>query len=341
MPSTYFCNKECFKKAWKEHHKIHKEYIKKTNFKPPSFDYTGKLRPYYVSPMRKVPSHIPRPDYADTGVPESERKHKEKIIIHTHKQIKKIRHICRIGREVLDIAGHMVKPGVTTEEIDIAVHNACIERGAYPSPLNYYEFPKACCTSVNEVICHGIPDARPLKDGDIVNVDISVYKDGYHGDLNETFIVGKVDKESKELIQTTYNSLMAAIKAIKPGFFIRDFGKIISKVCNKKNYGVVRSYCGHGIGELFHCAPNIPHYSKNKAIGTCKPGMVFTIEPMVNMRSWRDRTWPDSWTSVTADGRRSAQFEHTILVTKTGFEILTKRTKNSVPFFWESEKKNG
>eukprot|EP00466_Bigelowiella_natans_P000384 jgi/Bigna1/51508/estExt_Genewise1Plus.C_10273 len=338
LPSTYFCDKTCFKDAWNAHKAVHKEAALRLAFKPPPFNYTGKLRPHYVTPMRKVPAHIKKPDYADTGKPVSENTPaRDKIVIHTKEQIKRIRHICKIGREVLDLAGQMVKPGVTTEAIDAKVHEWSIERGAYPSPLNYHFFPKSCCTSPNEVICHGIPDARPLEDGDIVNIDISVYKNGFHGDLNETFLVGNVDDESKHLVKTTYDSLMLAIKACKPGMFVRDFGKIISKHCNKRRLSVVRSYCGHGIGEMFHCAPNVPHYSKNKAIGICKPGMVFTIEPMINIRSFRDKTWPDGWTSVTADGLRSAQFEHTLLVTETGCEVLTARTKNSVPFHWEKE----
>ncbi|GAB5358849.1 hypothetical protein AAMO2058_000494300 [Amorphochlora amoebiformis] len=346
LPSTYFCNKQCFSKAWKQHNQIHKEQLAKLAFKPPPFAYTGDLRPHYVTPMRKVPSHIPKPDYAVSGIPVSETQNKRKVFLHTKNQIKGVREACRVGREVLDLAGQMVKPGVTTEEIDKAVHMWCIERNAYPSPLNYHGFPKSCCTSPNEVICHGIPDGRALVEGDIVNIDITVYKNGYHGDLNETFLVGEVDEESKRLVKTTYESLMLAIQACKPGAFIRDFGKIISKYCNKRKFSVVRSYCGHGIGELFHCAPNVPHYSKNKAVGICKPGMIFTIEPMINMNSWRDKTWPDDWTSVTSDGKRSAQFEHTILVTEKGCEVLTARTKNSVPFHWEKkpekkqEKKN-
>uniref|UniRef100_A0A7S3YVT8 Methionine aminopeptidase n=2 Tax=Lotharella globosa TaxID=91324 RepID=A0A7S3YVT8_9EUKA len=338
LPSTYYCDKKCFTQAWKAHNQIHKEHARRLAFKPPSFAYTGKLRPHYVTPMRKVPAHIKKPDYAISGTPVSEMRDKDKVVILNEKQIEGLREACRVGREVLDLAGHMVKPGVTTEEIDVKVHQWCIERGAYPSPLNYHNFPKSCCTSPNEVICHGIPDARPLQEGDIVNIDITVYKNGFHGDLNETFLVGEVDEESKKLVRTTYESLMLAIRACKPDFFIRDFGKIISKHCNRKNYSVVRSYCGHGIGELFHCAPNVPHYSKNKAIGTCKPGMAFTIEPMINIKSWRDKTWPDNWTSVTADGKRSAQFEHTILVTETGCEVLTARTANSKPFWWEEQK---
>jgi len=189
--------------------------------------------------------------------------------------------------------------------------------------------------SVNEVVCHGIPDCRELCDGDIVNIDISVYYKGYHGDLNETFLVGKVADKFQKLIKTTYDSLMKAIELVKPGTAIRELGNVISAVVSKQGYSVVRTYCGHGIGELFHCAPNVPHYARNKAVGVLRPGMVFTIEPMINYGAWRDKLWPDDWTCVTADGERSAQFEHTLLVTNNGVEILTARTKNSPPLFWE------
>lgn len=237
----------------------------------------------------------------------------------------------------MDVAARAVAVGVTCEEIDRIVHEACLERDCYPSPLYYYNFPKSCCTSVNEVICHGIPDMRPLEDGDIVNVDISVYHEGYHGDLNETFTVGTVDQKYKDLIKTTHDSLFEAIKLVKPGTMCRDFGKVISRTVKKAGYSVVRSYCGHGIGELFHCGPNIPHYAKNKAVGELKPGVVFTIEPMINMGCWQDETWPDEWTSVTQDGKRSAQFEHTLLVTEDGCEILTARLESSPPLWWEEK----
>jgi methionyl aminopeptidase len=156
----------------------------------------------------------------------------------------------------------MVRPGVTTEQIDQMVHEETIKRNAYPSPLNYHDFPKSCCTSVNEVICHGIPDMRALEDGDIVNIDITVFKDGFHGDLNETFLVGNVAPAYKKLIRTTYESLQHAINAVKPGVACRDFGTLISKHVNAQGYQVVKTYCGHGIGDLFHCAPNIPHYAR-------------------------------------------------------------------------------
>ena len=241
---------------------------------------------------------------------------------------------------MLDYGHSLVRVGVTTEEIDRLVHLKCVELDCYPSPLNYHHFPKSCCTSVNEVICHGIPDARPLQEGDIVNIDISVYHKGFHGDLNETYCVGAVDDDSRRLIRVTYDAMMLAIAHVKPGVMCRDFGDIITRHCSKHHFAVVRTYCGHGIGRLFHePAPNIPHYARNKAVGVLKPGMVFTIEPMVNAGTWRDVTWKDEWTSTTADGKRSAQFEHTVLVTDTGVEVLTARTKDSPPLWWEEERK--
>lgn len=170
-----------------------------------------------------------------------------------------------------------------------------------------------------------------------MNVDVSVYKDGFHADLNETFCVGNVDQKSKDLIKTSHDCLMKSLELVKPGTFFRDFGEVITKVANKAGMSVVRAYVGHGIGALFHPPPTIPHYARNKAVGQCKPGMVFTIEPMINLGSWKDVTWPDDWTSVTADGKRSAQFEHTVLVTEKGYEILTARTKDSPPMWWEVE----
>uniref|UniRef100_A0A8C4TY77 Methionine aminopeptidase n=1 Tax=Falco tinnunculus TaxID=100819 RepID=A0A8C4TY77_FALTI len=302
------------------------------------YRYTGKLRPHYpLTPTRPVPSYIQRPDYADhpLGMSESEQalKGTSQIKILSSEDIEGMRVVCRLAREVLDVAAMMVKAGVTTEEIDHAVHLACIARNCYPSPLNYYNFPKSCCTSVNEVICHGIPDRRPLQEGDIVNVDITVYRNGYHGDLNETFYVGEVDEGARRLVQTTYECLMQAIDAVKPGVRYRELGNIIQKHAQANGFSVVRSYCGHGIHKLFHTAPNVPHYAKNKAVGVMKPGHVFTIEPMICEGGWQDETWPDGWTAVTRDGKRSAQFEHTLLVTDTGCEILTRRLDSICPHF--------
>lgn len=336
LPAARFCDQECFKKNWAFHKVVHEVAKQQAEFKPPSFQWTGRLRPHYVSPQLSSPPEIPRPDYAITGQPLSELALKQSNVIKvlTKKEIKHARAACRLGREILDLAHSHVRPGITTDEIDRIVHAAIISRGAYPSPLNYHNFPKSICTSVNEVICHGIPDARPLEEGDIVNLDVTVYYKGFHGDLNETYCVGEVEPRYKKLIESTYNALEAAILHVKPGVMCRDFGDIISKVTNKDGFQVVRSYCGHGIGAQFHSSPNIPHYAKNKAVGVLKPGMVFTIEPMVNEGCWQDDTWPDQWTSVTKDGKRSAQFEHTLLVTETGVEVMTARLPSSPPLHW-------
>jgi len=304
-----------------------------SNYSPPDifqgFQFRGTIRPGKVSPRRPVPTHIARPDYADTGVPTSEIAGRNTTEVLGPKEIEAMRTVCKLAREILDIAGATAKVGVTTDEIDRVVHEATIARNAYPSPLNYREFPKSCCTSVNEIICHGIPDSRPLQDGDIVNVDISAYYGGFHADLNETFLIGNVDEKGQLLVKTTHEALNAAISIVKPGVMYREVGDVISRIVHKKGFSVVRAYVGHGVGRLFHCAPNVPHYARNKAVGVMKAGHVFTIEPMINEGGWEDITWPDDWTSSTADGKRSAQFEHTLLVTETGCEVLTARTKGS------------
>jgi methionyl aminopeptidase len=206
------------------------------------------------------------------------------------------------------------------------VHNETIKRNAYPSPLNYRHFPKSVCTSVNEVICHGIPDRRKLQEGEIINIDVTLYYDGFHGDVNETYPVGKVDEESEKLLRVARLCLDEAIKVCKPGALFRDIGKTVEPIARSNGCSTVRTYTGHGINDLFHCAPNVPHYAKNKAVGTMKAGMVFTIEPMINSGSnWADVHWPDSWTATTVDGRRSAQFEETLLITEGGVEILTAK----------------
>lgn len=214
---------------------------------------------------------------------------------------------------MLDIAAAALRPGVTGEELDKIVFDATIARGCYPSPLNYHGFPKSVCISVNEVICHGIPDSRPLEEGDIVNLDISLYTaDGYHADLNETFTIGVVSDVAARLVRCAYDSLAAAVAMCRPGAMYRDIGTVISRVTSAAGFSVVKSYCGHGVGRLFHCAPNVPHYANNKAVGIMRVGHVFTIEPMINEGSSGDEMWPDKWTAVTRDGKLSAQFEHTV-----------------------------
>jgi len=202
---------------------------------------------------------------------------------------------------------------------------------SYPSPLNYCHFPKSVCTSVNEVICHGIPDQRPLQDGDILNIDVTLYHGGFHGDLNETYYIGKADQDpdSVRVVETARDCLAESIKLVKPGALFRDYGNTIEKLAKSNDCGVVKTYCGHGIDQRFHCAPNVPHYAKNKAVGEAKPGMCFTIEPMITLGTHKDKTWPDDWTSVTTDGSKTAQFEHTLLVTEDGVEVLTARLADS------------
>ncbi|KAF9585710.1 Methionine aminopeptidase 1 [Lunasporangiospora selenospora] len=337
IPDSFFCSQTCFKENWNTHKAIHKFAAAVTAVPAgeeggsdpwPGFKYTGPLRPRYpLSPFRTVPDHIEKPDYAETGIPLSEQNIRSSSTIEVlpPKDIEIMRKVCKIAREIIDIGVAAVRVGVTTDEIDRVIHEATIERGAYPSPLNYNGFKKSCCTSVNEVICHGVPDMRPLKDGDIVNLDISIFKDGFHSDLNETVPVGNVDADGLRLIKNARECLEKAIAMVKPGALYRDLGNVIEKHAKSEGFSVVKTYCGHGIHRLFHCAPNIPHYARNKAIGVMKVGHVFTIEPMINEGTWKDEMWPDNWTAVTQDGKRSAQFEQTLVVTKTGVEILTIR----------------
>ncbi|CAM9890993.1 unnamed protein product [Ascophyllum nodosum] len=369
LPPSRYCSQACFKADWPRHKGIHKAAKEKnaaagvassscgsssatarsspaiqTRREFNGYSFSGDLRPAALSATRRVPPHIRRPDYADhiqgrSMVEEGSKRGggKSAIPLYNAAQIEGIRHACKVGREVLDVAGKAVRAGVTTDEIDRVTHEACVERDAYPSPLNYYNFPKSVCTSVNESICHGIPDMRELREGDIVNIDVSTYVGGFHGDLNETFLVGRVDEEGTGLVETAFRCLATAVEMVQPGAMYRDLGGRIGKAARERGEccQVVKTYCGHGIGELFHTLPNVPHYPKNKAVGVMKPGHIFTIEPMINLGTWQaskpqqDRTWPDNWTSVTTDGKRSAQFEHTLLVTDAGCDILTARDGES------------
>jgi methionyl aminopeptidase len=299
----------------------------------PDFRFTGAIRPAYHRPRRRdLPEELNRPDYWLTGEPLSEQTARANRDIEAlgPKDQDKMRAVCRLGREVMDIGARMIVAGNTTEEIDDAVHAAALERGCYPSPLNYVGFPKSCCTSVNEVICHGIPDGRRLEDGDVCKLDVSLFKDGFHADLCETYFVGEIDDETRRLAQATHDSLWTAIRECKPGVPYRRMGQIIEEFIKPTKFSVVKSYCGHGVGRLFHCAPNVPHYAGNKAQGKMEPGHTFTIEPMINAGVYADRLWEfDNWTSATADGKWSAQFEHTLLITETGCEVLTRRGPNS------------
>ncbi|RKF65266.1 Methionine aminopeptidase 1 [Golovinomyces cichoracearum] len=353
LKDIFFCSQECFKRSWSSHKALHKS---KSNllanilapkvvsepdpetghYNPfPTFQFTGPTRPVYpLSERRKIPKSIQHPDYSSNGVPYSEMTFsgRTKISILDKQGQEAMGKVCRLGREVLDIAAAAARPGVTTDYIDEIVHKACIERNSYPSPLNYHNFPKSVCTSVNDVICHGIPDQRVLLDGDILNIDVTLYHGGYHGDLNETYYIGdkaKADPDSVRVVETSRECLNQAIAIVKPGVLFREFGNVIEKHAKSQNCSVIKTYCGHGINTLFHCSPSIPHYSKNKAVGSAKEGICFTIEPMIALGTYKDKTWPDNWTSVTQDGKRTAQFEHTLLVTSDGVEILTARLPDS------------
>lgn len=237
----------------------------------------------------------------------------------------------RLAADILLHAGSFVQPGVTTDRIDQIVHDKTIELGGYPSPLGYRGFPKSVCTSVNEVICHGFPDSRPLADGDIVNVDVTIFIDGVHGDTSATFLVGEVDTWSRTLVLETKNALDAALAVVGPGKPINIIGRAIENHARKFNLGVVREFIGHGIGPDFHGSVQIPHYYEPRAKTLMEPGMTFTIEPMLTLGDPALGIWDDDWTAVTLDGRRSAQFEHTVLVVESGCEVLTVATDGRRP----------
>ena len=276
--------------------------------------------PGTVSPRRRVPASIPRPEYVGRPTP---ARHVGSDVI-APETIDRIRVAARIAARALDEVGRNVEPGVTTDDLDRIGHQFLIDHQAYPSTLGYRGFSKSLCTSVNEVVCHGIPDSTTLLDGDIVNIDITAYIDGVHGDTNATFAVGTVDDESAMLIGRTREALARAIKAVVPGREINVIGRVIEQYARRFGYGVVRDYTGHGVGETFHTGLVIPHYDAAPQYATViEPGMVFTIEPMLNLGTPDCVTWDDGWTVLTADGRRSAQFEHTLVVTGTGAEILT------------------
>mmetsp|Transcript_80593 Transcript_80593/g.121099 ORF Transcript_80593/g.121099 Transcript_80593/m.121099 type:complete len:412 (+) Transcript_80593:174-1409(+) len=316
-----------------------------SSFSRPSngFPYAGSITPGKQSPQRSVvDDKIILPDYAKDGTPKKGRNSPLLpwiIEVKTPEEIEKMRAAGKLAREVLDLAGRAVAVGVTTDEIDTIVHEATVKAGAYPSPLNYHGFPKSCCTSVNEVICHGIPDDRQLEEGDIINLDITVYLDGYHGDCSEMFVAGTPDEKAKALIQATYDCWIQACKYVQPGRDYKDLGAIMEDHIAPLGFSTVRNFCGHGIGSVFHTTPNILHYRNNEPNGQMAAGHTFTIEPMICEKTARVLSWPDNWTATTADGKRSAQFEHTLLVTTDGVEAFTAKTENSMLQFWEKESK--
>ncbi|SMC67165.1 type I methionyl aminopeptidase [Janibacter indicus] len=278
------------------------------------------VTPGEVSPRRAVPAAIARPEYVDRPAPTPF----DGSEIKDAATIERMRHASRIAAQALAAAGAAVAPGVTTDEVDRIGHEFLLDHSAYPSTLGYRGFPKSLCTSVNEVVCHGIPDSRAIEEGDIVNIDITAFVGGVHGDTNATFCAGEVDEESRLLVERTHEAMMRGIKAALPGRQINIIGRVIERYAARFGYGVVRDYTGHGIGTSFHSGLVVPHFDAAPGHdAVIEPGMTFTIEPMLNLGTPDWQMWDDGWTVVTADGRRSAQFEHTILITDDGNEILT------------------
>ena len=277
------------------------------------------LTPGRLSPRRSVPSTIARPEYVDRPAPQPFRGSEVKDA----DTIERMRVAGRLaGQALAEVASH-IAPGVTTDELDRIGHEFVCDHGAYPSTLGYKGFPKSLCTSINEVICHGIPDSTVLEDGDIVNIDITAFIGDVHGDTDATYPVGEVDDESRLLVERTHAAMMRGIKAVAPGRPINVIGRVIEAYARRFGYGVVRDFTGHGIGTAFHSGLVIPHYDEPAFDALIEEGMTFTIEPMLTLGTIDYDMWDDGWTVVTADQQRSAQFEHTLLVTASGAEILT------------------
>ena len=277
------------------------------------------IKPFPVSPLRPVPEHIERPHYV--GRPRPERY--DGSDVQTPETIAKMRVAGRIAAQAMHAGAAVIAPGVTTEEIDEVVHDFIVAHDAYPSTLGYRAFPKSCCTSVNEVVCHGIPDARPLVEGDIVKIDVTAFKDGVHGDNCATFPCGEVDEASRLLSERTEEAMNRAIRAVRPGRQVNVIGRVIESYARRFGYGVIRDYTGHGVHTAFHSGLVVPHYDEPLVDTVLEVGMTFTIEPMLALGDQRSRLWDDDWTVVTIDGSRVAQFEQTLAVTPDGAEILT------------------
>lgn len=270
-------------------------------------------------PLRDVPTSIPRPEYVGREAPERFTGPEVKDAA----TIERMRAAGRLAARARDLVGSHVAPGVTTDELDRIGHEFLCDHGAYPSTLGYRGFPRSLCASVNEVICHGIPGSQVVQDGDIVNIDITAYLDGVHGDTNATFLAGDVDEESRLLVERTREALERGIRAVRPGRRINVIGRVIESYAARFGYGVVREFTGHGIGTAFHSGLVVPHYDDPAYDDLIEVGMTFTIEPMLNLGTHEWDMWDDGWTVVTKDRRRSAQFEHTLLVTPNGAEVLT------------------
>ena len=310
-------NEPCWCGSGMKYKKCHRDRDDAT----PRAELAHRVRAGRVSPRRGVPQHIKPPEWAQTGRVSSPA-HNERDV-RTPEELAAMRRACKAAAQILRTVGAAVKVGVTTDVLDALAHEEHIRLGGYPSPLNYRGFPKSICTSINEVICHGIPDDRPLQDGDIINLDITHYMEGVHGDCSATFMVGNVDEESQRLVKVAEECLHKGLEAVKPGRPVRDIGRAIEQHSRRNGMGTVRAFCGHGIGTRFHTTLQIPHFDDDEARSLMQVGMTFTVEPMITLGTWRHAEWDDGWTAVTADGRRTAQFEHTIVVTESGAEILT------------------
>ena len=281
---------------------------------------TGWLMPGVVTKQLDVPAAIVRPEYVGKNSPsEWTGGH-----VKNPEQVEKIRAAGKLAAQAIELAGSQITPGISTNELDVIVHEFLVSNGAYPSTLGYRGFPKSCCTSVNEIICHGIPDDLEIRDGDIVNIDVTAYLDGFHGDSNVTFKVGQVSEEVSLLVDRTKEALDRAIASVMPGRAINVIGRTIESFAKRFNYGVVREFTGHGIGEAFHSGLVIPHYDAAPHYSnTMEVGMVFTIEPMLTLGTHEWDMWADGWTVATRDKSITAQFEHTLVVTESGAQILT------------------
>jgi len=277
------------------------------------------LVPGAISPVRHVPADIARPEYVGRPRPAPH----DGPEVKDAETIERMRVAGRLAAQALEEVARHIAPGVTTDELDRVGHEFLCDHGAYPSTLGYRNFPKSLCTSVNEVICHGIPDSTLLRDGDIVNIDITAYVGGVHGDTDATYLVGDVDEESRLLVERTREAMMRGIRAVAPGRQLNVIGRVIESYARRFGYGVVRDFTGHGIGTAFHSGLVVPHYDDPRYDTVIEPGMTFTIEPMLTLGTYEWDMWDDGWTVVTKDRKRSAQFEHTVLVTETGHEILT------------------
>jgi methionyl aminopeptidase len=283
-------------------------------------DSNRNLVPGRIAPQRNVPAGISRPEYVGRSAPAQHTTGDR----YNEETIAKIRESSRLAARALKVVLEQAKPGVTTDYLDKVGHEFLLDHGAYPSTLGYRGFPKSLCTSVNEVICHGIPDDTVLEDGDLVNVDITAYLNGVHGDNNATVIVGEGTDELKNLVERTHEAMMRGIKAAVVGREVSIIGRAIETYAKRFGYGVVRDFTGHGVGTSFHTGLIIPHYDAPEYKTVIEPGMVFTVEPMINLGTHDWEIWDDGWTVVTKDRRHTAQFEHTILITEDGPEILTE-----------------